>query len=174
MNIITLREATERWLSTFSRIPGTVIEKLVAHDEAVGYYDGDSFRLVASPGVTCRECDDPYEGDLSLPALNRLQIIGEGVACEYCGLNTGDGWTMAPPKHAFPCGWGTLFVPSDSCDQSWLGIHREEVAALGFYVFESEDFGYLLGIDAGGFDFYDGYWIPLYELRGLQWHKSGA
>ena len=70
-------------------------------------------------------------------------------------------------------GWGTLFAPSDSCDQSWLGGHYEDVAALGFYVFESEDFGYLLGIDAGGFDFYSAFWIPLYELRGLQWHASG-
>ena len=49
--------------------------------------------------------------------------------------------------------------------------HADEVAKLGFFIFESEDWDILLGIDAGGFDFYDAFWIPLYKLRGLKWHE---
>ena len=39
--------------------------------------------------------------------------------------------------------------------------------------FESEDFGCLLGIDGAGFNFFHHFWIPLYRLRGLQWHEAG-
>jgi len=46
------------------------------------------------------------------------------------------------------------------------------VAKLGLFVFDSEDFGIILGIDGGGFDFYNSFWIPLYKLRGLKWHDA--
>jgi hypothetical protein len=52
-------------------------------------------------------------------------------------------------------------------DQWWLREHADEVARLGIYVFESEDWGVILGIDAAGFDFVEAFWEPLYRLRCL-------
>jgi len=51
-------------------------------------------------------------------------------------------------------------------DQQWLGQRRDQVAALGLYVFESDALGFILGIDGAGFDFYEAFWIPLRRLRG--------
>lgn len=36
----------------------------------------------------------------------------------------------------------------------------------------SEDYGYLIGIDGAGYDFYKAHWLPLYKARGLHWHKE--
>jgi len=167
----TIREATQEWIGQFDNIPGSIFEKLIKYDEAVSYYDSDAFRMLASPKVECSGCSASYEGELSLKELEKRNDDSHGVACESCEHNKGDEWKTGYPEYAFPCGWGTLFAPSDSCDQDWFLENAEEVANLGIFVFESEDFGILLGIDGGGFDFYEAYWIPLYKVRGLQWHS---
>ena len=79
---------------------------------------------------------------------------------------------MGRPQYAFPCAWSTLFAPKDSCDLRWFRQNADSVARLGFYIFDSEDWDILLGIDAAGFDFYEAFWIPLYRLRGLKWHEN--
>lgn len=70
--------------------------------------------------------------------------------------------------------WGTVWSFGDSMDDYWLeekdGI--KQMTDLGFIVLEHDEYGYWFGVDAGGFDFYEGFWIPLYEARGLQWHES--
>ena len=170
LNKISVREATEEWIREFSYVPGSVIEKLIQYDESVSWYDSDAFRLVASPLVECMGCDGHYEGDLSLEELHAVDEDGKGIPCEHCQYNSGDEWRMARPQYAFPCGWGTLFAPKDNCDILWFREHAEEVAALGIFVFESEDWEIMLGIDGGGFNFYEAYWVPLYRLRGLRWH----
>lgn len=174
MKNTSMREAAETWVSTFSHIPGTLIEKLGAHDEAVLYYDSDDFRLIASPLIECCVCGAAYEGDKTLVELARLRIFGQGVTCTGCPQNEGDAWGIGHPANAFPCAWGTLFSPKDELDQLWLHNHYDEVASLGLFVFESEELGYLLGIDGAGLDFYEAYWIPLYKQRGLQWHTGAA
>ena len=168
----TEREATQEWLREFNFVPGSVIEKLVRYDEAVSYYDSDAFRLIASPLIECPGCYGHYEGAFSLSELQNADARGQGVRCEHCQYNRGGDWQMGRPRYAFPCGWGTLFAPRDSCDIDWFKEHADAIAKLGFYVFESEDWDILLGIDAGGFDFYEAYWIPLYRLRGLRWHHE--
>ena len=42
----------------------------------------------------------------------------------------------------------------------------------GFRIYESEEFGYFFGIDGAGYNFYDSHWIPLYDARGLKWHRE--
>lgn len=166
----TIKEAAAEWIDNFSYVPGTVIDKLSAFDANIAAYDSDSFRLLASPRIECLDCCAHYEGDLSLDELRGAAGTSDGIPCEYCESNKGDDWIVGRPEYAFPCGWGTLFAPKDSADLHWFSEHADEVAKLGFFVFESEDWDILLGIDAGGFDFYDAFWIPLYKLRGLRWH----
>ena len=167
----TIREAAEKWIGGFSSVPGPFIEKLVKYDKAVSYYDSDSFRLIASPYIECAYCKTCFDGNQSLAELKTAQSQGKGIACQYCNDNKGDDWTTGYPRYEFPCGWGTLFAPKDSSDIRWFSENAHEVAKLGFHVFESEDWDILLGIDAGGFDFYEAFWIPLYKLRGLKWHE---
>lgn len=165
-----LRTATKEWLNQFDHVPASVIEKMAQADEYMSCYDSDSLRLIASPRIECNWCCATYEGQRTLNALRELEQEGQGEPCPFCETNRGDHWTMGYPIHAFPCGWGTLFAPRERLDREWILKHAQEVAQLGLFVFESEDYGCLLGIDGAGYNFYEAFWIPLYELRGLQWH----
>ena len=68
--------------------------------------------------------------------------------------------------------WSTLWSFSCSYDEDWARSHLEEMAACGFRLYESEDYGLVFGIDAAGLDFYEAFWIPLYKARGLRWHDE--
>ena len=68
--------------------------------------------------------------------------------------------------------WGWMWQMTDSTDVRWLETHIEVVEDCGFRIYESEDFGYLIGIDGAGYDFYEEHWIPLYKARGLKWHDQ--
>jgi hypothetical protein len=166
-----LRKATEAWVAQFIHVPASVIKKMAKADEFIYAYDSDSLRLIASPRIKCSWCSATYEGALSLAELTAASDRGKGVPCDYC--RSDDSWTLGEPQYAFPCGWGTLFAPVDPSDLRWLDEHKDEVARLGFFVFQSEDYSILLGLDAGGFGFYEAYWMPLYQLRGLRWHEAG-
>jgi hypothetical protein len=163
---MNIRSATNEWVKEFNFIPGELFNILIKADESVGYYDSPYFRLVASPRIECSQCSANYEGN---KLLTQLQNSKRKTKCTNCGCND---WIMSYPEYGFPCGWGTLFNPKESLDQDWIGENLDEITKIGFFIFESDIFGYLLGIDAGGFDFYEAYWIPLYKLRGLQWHDK--
>lgn len=69
--------------------------------------------------------------------------------------------------------WGTMWSFGDSADDEW--VHEgglEIMSALGFRVYEHDDWGIFFGIDGAGYDFYEAHWIPLYEKRGLKWHEK--
>lgn len=68
--------------------------------------------------------------------------------------------------------WGYLWTMGDKIDEEWIEKNLQTVADLGFRIYESEDFGILIGIDGAGFDFYEAFWQPLYKARGLRWHKE--
>ena len=68
--------------------------------------------------------------------------------------------------------WGTMWSFGESIDEWWLEENLETMKECGFRIYESEDFGYVFGIDGAGYDFYESHWIPLYEARGLRWHKE--
>ena len=69
--------------------------------------------------------------------------------------------------------WGTMWSFGDSEDDYWLEEDGLELMAeCGFRIYEQEDFGYLFGLDGGGYSFMDEHWIPLYKARGLQWHRE--
>lgn len=167
-----MRQAAETWLDNFDQVPASVIEKMAKADEAMTYYDSDSLRLIASPTIECGSCNNPYDGELGLEQLRDRHAEGASVVCSHCSHNPGHDWYPSFPQHAYPCGWGTLFAPRERLDHEWILEHADAVAKLGLFVFESDDYGCLLGIDGAGFDFYEAYWIPLYRLRGLRWHET--
>lgn len=69
--------------------------------------------------------------------------------------------------------WSTWFQPDDMCDMQWLDEHQEEVMELGFTcIYDRDGDLWGLGIDGAGFDFYEAFWVPLYELRGFKWHDE--
>ena len=68
--------------------------------------------------------------------------------------------------------WGTMWSFDDNCDASWLENNLQAMANCGFRIYESEDYGYIFGIDGAGYSFYDAHWIPLYKARGLKWHDN--
>jgi len=68
--------------------------------------------------------------------------------------------------------WSTMWSFDDIFDNSWIEDAKNllAMAKCGFRVYEQEDYGYIFGIDGGGYDFYYTHWIPLYKARGLKWH----
>ncbi|MCC6898770.1 MAG: hypothetical protein IT377_07330 [Polyangiaceae bacterium] len=154
-----LRKSTEAWVAQFTSVPASVIQKMAKSDDAMYSYASPSLRLIASPTILCGRCLYEHDGDEApLKPLESKDGMDVFEACENCGYDL--AWEMREPS-VFPCGWSTLFAPPSS---GWFIDHADEIAKLGFFVFESEDYGALLGIDAAGFDFYEAYWIPLYKL----------
>ena len=68
--------------------------------------------------------------------------------------------------------WGTMWSFSSSFDEDWALSHLNEMAACGFRLYESEDYGLVFGIDSCGYSFMEAHWIPLYKARGLRWHDE--
>lgn len=68
--------------------------------------------------------------------------------------------------------WGWVWQMTDICDIDWLENNLDEVVKCGFSIYESDEFGLFIGINGGGYDFYEEHWLPLYKARGLQWHKT--
>ena len=68
--------------------------------------------------------------------------------------------------------WGTMWSFGNSADEWWLENNLETMKECGFRIYESEDYGYVFGIDGAGYDFYESHWMPLYEAIGLRWHKE--
>ena len=68
--------------------------------------------------------------------------------------------------------WGTMWAFDSNFDTEWLEENLQLMANCGFRIYESEDYGYIFGIDGAGYDFYEAHWIPLYKARGLMWHDK--
>ena len=68
--------------------------------------------------------------------------------------------------------WNTWFQPDERLDLEFIEAHQKEVAELGFTLIYHDDELWGLGVDGAGYDFYDAHWIPLYKLRGLEWHDT--
>lgn len=80
-----------------------------------------------------------------------------------------EAWRDENPE--FPM-WGWVFLPKESIDQDWIEENANAVSDLGFTVFSTEELGVYLGINGAGYNFHDHHWLPLYNLRGLQWHNT--
>ena len=166
-------EAARAWVSELTRIPMSVVEKLANANEndlyeitPVSVYDrvyiiGGDYED-RSGEVVARNTDGSLDVVLDGPTRERVSIEPQYLEPEF--------------DDRFPM-WGTMWAFSDITDNEWLsgeylGPHFDEMADCGFRIYESEDYGYIFGIDGCGYDFYESHWVPLYRARGLKWHKG--
>ena len=72
-----------------------------------------------------------------------------------------------------PC-WNTLWTPDFLIDEEWILENKKAICELGFRIIENtkEYTGTWLGIEGYGYSFMQEHFLPLYELRGLEWHKA--
>ncbi len=170
---VTIKQATERWVSEMNRIDQSMIDKLMRLDPcdwneitkpAYGnrvYYYGDT-------------CENGY-GEISeiKEDSNGVLYVIE-LDCEET-VEARDGEFEVEYDYMLPM-WRWMWTFDDSADDYWLeeldGIRI--MSECGFRIYEHEEFGYFFGIDGCGYDFYEAHWIPLYKARGLQWHDEVA
>lgn len=171
MKFDTIEEACQLWVERdMNQVPMSVVEKLMQvsdysdmheitppskYDRVeifAGDYDGESGEIVEHLGNT------EY-----LVQLNNSEYDEPVEVCE-------DDFDVQRDD-VLPM-WGTMWEFKDICDQKWLENNLQAVADCGFRIYESEDYGYLIGIDGAGYDFYEAHFLPLYKARGLHWHKE--
>lgn len=69
--------------------------------------------------------------------------------------------------------WGTLFEVSDSYIANKILENLKEVQGIGFIILDDfDELNVTLGVNGGGYSFYDAHWTPLYDLLGLHWHSE--
>ena len=169
----TLTEACRDWVKEFNAIPMSVIEKLYAANK-------NDFMEVTPPSVYDRIyiCSGKWQN-------NHGEIVKtcyHGDEDKYLVKIDGDSNHIIEKDdfeiekdYCFPI-WGTMWAFDNVCDHGWLeGEYGEsglqKMADCGFRIYESEDYGYVFGIDGAGYDFFTEHWIPLYKARGLKWHE---
>lgn len=167
---MTIREATEQWVSTMNRVPLKMIQDAVdgkewEFEEITRIARGD--RVYFSFGIDVN--GEQYEGYGRVNKIlkEKVQIMTDDevlVLAEkgYVENSDRDTWPM----------WGWLWNPDESIDEEWIEENAQTVSDLGFRIWSHEDYGVFLGIDGAGYNFYDEHWIPLYKARGLQWHDK--
>ncbi len=170
MKFTTIREAAKMWVrEDMTAIPLSVVEKLAE------YSDYCDFSEITPVSTGCRAWS------------NDSQDCGEVVSIikkddeEVIKIRLDDGKIVETSRDdliredygSFPM-WGTMWSFNDICDSEWLEDEEnlKAIAECGFRIYESEDYGYVFGIDGAGYDFYEHHWIPLYKARGLMWHNA--
>ena len=166
----TKRETVREWVRGFNGIPTSMLKQLY-------YMDEDSVREVTPPTTY----SDVYifefhDGSTS----HEGEITGYDKITGMYNVRTDDGVDLVLHDNQFVTSalddmptWGTMWSFDEWADKFWLtekgGI--ELMANCGFRIYET-DWGYFFGIDGCGCDFYEMYWTPLYDARGLQWHDE--
>lgn len=168
---MTLREAAELWVNRdMTRIPLSVVEKLCIISDynditeitpAVKYSKVWSNEHQEIGEVV--EIVENDEGDL-IATVEFKSGERHEVQLEDLSVENEEGLPM----------WGTMWAFEDNCDSEWLDDEENlrKMAECGFRIYESEDYGYIFGINGAGYSFYDEHWIPLYKARGLRWHDE--
>jgi RNA polymerase subunit RPABC4/transcription elongation factor Spt4 len=123
----------------------------------------DGNMSILATELTCSYCDGT-----EFTAEGSDEEGGEDVkTCMSCGS------TDFSNTYGFPM-WGTMWTFGENIDAEWVRDHGglEAMQECGFWVYDDEDLGILFGINGGGYDFYEGHWVPLYKKRGLKWHDA--
>ena len=164
MEKMTKEQAARKWVNDFNFYPMVVIERLIGEDYE--YAEELQELTPATLGDTVYYGGDEYQVE---------EILANG----HLVLTNSDDETVDAEQYElefldrdFLPMWGTMFdVPN--MDQEWVRDNLDKVAECGFRIYDFETMDLLLlGIDGAGYDFYEAHWIPLYEARGLTWHKE--
>lgn len=148
MRYETKLEAVRAWVEGFNAIPIDFVQKAY---EGNGGFFFDEVEVLAEPQKECHECEAQVD-------------IDENVCTECGGHDFGN--TLELPM------WGTVWTFGERIDDEWARENAETLSSCGFHVYDSEDLGVFIGINGAGYDFYEAHWTPLYEARGLRWHKE--
>lgn len=170
---MTKVDATHKWVEEFNAFPERMIEMIIESEpdlfsEVTKPSVGDRVYLYEIPeeldtsehsGVICRRIENPELYCVELNDGNCTYVTEADFEVE---------------RETYLPMWGTLWSFGSGCDDGWLE-YDDGIRALsdcGFRVYLHEDFGYFFGIDGAGYDFYESHWVPLYDKRGLQWHRE--
>lgn len=85
----------------------------------------------------------------------KLYRVGEVIK-----LEDGD-FTVVRDSYLPMCGMWAFRYSSDN-DIYFGGKDLEKFSDCGFRIYTSEDYGFIIGIDGAGYDFYERHWYPLY------------
>lgn len=134
----------DRWMENLIPISYNVAEKLQRYSD---YSDFTSL----CPDSWYDFDDDLLREDYEM--VERMEENGELVLTEedisYRNLS------------ALPA-WGTLWAFDNHWMDDWVRNNLEAVHDCGFWVYDSEDYGCVLGINGAGYDFHSEHWIPLF------------
>lgn len=171
MGAMTLREAAELWVNRdMTAIPMTVVEKLLKISD---YSDIEEVTPITK---YLRVWSNEHQkvGEVSKITLNDDEDLIATVAFENGENHDVPIEDLSPEDETKLPMWNTMWAFSDPCDSDWLDDedNQRKMAECGFRIYESEDYGYIFGIDGAGYSFYEEHWIPLYKARGLKWHKE--
>jgi len=165
---MTKLDACREWVREFNAIPQSLIVKAYMGDNI------DDITEITPVSIGNYVWSNEYQGQYEIIKINRekgtatINIDGKNKKVDIDDLsNEFDDFLPM---------WGTMWTFGDSCDEHWLEEkeNRQIMADCGFRIYETEELGYLFGIDGAGYDFYEQHWLPLYEARGLHWHDENA
>lgn len=167
-NKMTIKDAAELYVNReLTAIPQAVVEKLIQFSDytdfteitPVGKYSRVWSNEYQSAGEVTEITEDEDGNEVIKVELDNGEIIG--TYRDDLSREDDDGLPM----------WSTMWAfgsfEQDKCEDEDFLI---QLANIGFRIYESEDYGYVIGIDGAGYDFYEEHWIPLYKLLGLHWH----
>lgn len=167
---MNIKEAVETWVQRdMWAIPYDVARKLMEHSDYSDFIEITPISVganVYSDKHNCtgevKEIKENDDGDEVIV----VDINDELVECERDDLSLEEYGDLPM--------WGCLWAFNDMCDKDWIDNeeNRVKMAQIGFRIYDSEDYGYVFGIDGAGYDFYSAHWIPLYKERGLKWHDE--
>lgn len=173
MKFDTKLEAAHVFVSEMNAIPQGMIAELMENNI-------DAWRELTAPATTDRvyvyNLPDDYDGN-----EENGEIVGYDEDEELYAIELDDGAIIKAEAGDFEVNrddflpmWGTMWSFNDSSDDYWLeeldGLRK--MSECGFRIYEHEEYGYYFGIDGAGYDFFEAHWLPLYEARGLRWHKE--
>ena len=160
MRKATVKEAAQEWVRGFNAIPQALIEKAYMNNDIDGI--SELTPLVVGDVVWSNDLQGTYEV-IEIDREERLVYLDSEEADEE-GY---DIYEVAKEEYTYLPMWGTMWTFGDSADDYWV----EELDGLaimaecGFRVYETDELGYVFGIDGAGYDFYEAHWIPLYKRR---------
>lgn len=169
---MTIREATQKWVSEFNAFPQDMIERLMSvfpfeWEEVTIPAVGDRVTVFNVPeDIGTDECDGKIVGYDA--GSDEYRILLDSVDVEV-KLNT---FYFEVIRNDYL--YGIMWSFGDDIDNWWLdecgGLQK--MSDCGFRIYRHEEWGYFFGINGAGYDFYEEHWIPLYKARGIKWHDD--
>lgn len=155
------QQAVETWVSFLNNVPKDIIERL--------YLEGEG---------QLEEINQLYKG--LYVRIGHLNVSGHIVSVDTENKTVTvdiDGTEIKTHVHniiderdPLPS-WETLWMFNNQFELKWVSQNIETLNELGFRVYEDSEKGHVfIGIDGGGYDFFEKHWEPLYDAMGLSWH----